>query len=325
MDRAELEGLDRESLVLRAQAAGIKRARVLTRPELVDELLRRDPKIDPEKLRRSRGFFGIARDLLTRVVERGLHLPDAADRLRAALGNNPFPETRRPEPMAIPTVTLAEIYAAQGHKARAIETLRRVLEREPEHVAARALLEKLEDASYVAPAPPLPPEPEVEPEPPPPPDPDPDGTRLTVAAPQRKETPAGNDECVALPLGGGRTFVHFRVATRKDAPFVVRVLVVTPSWDGPSTETRDVSASPDAGEIVIDDLPASAVVRIAIGWGTGSSFVPIAHSPLFVSERRADADLACWTLEGMIPVTADDPRFASVREARERAARTSSE
>jgi hypothetical protein len=39
MDRVELEGLDRESLVLRAQAAGIKRARILTRPELIDELL----------------------------------------------------------------------------------------------------------------------------------------------------------------------------------------------------------------------------------------------------------------------------------------------
>ena len=42
MDRAELERLDREGLVLRAQAAGIHRARVLTRPELIDELLRLD-------------------------------------------------------------------------------------------------------------------------------------------------------------------------------------------------------------------------------------------------------------------------------------------
>ena len=49
MDRAELEALDREGLVMRAQAAGIRRARILTRPELVDELLRLDPNIEPRR------------------------------------------------------------------------------------------------------------------------------------------------------------------------------------------------------------------------------------------------------------------------------------
>ena len=166
MDRADLERLDRESLVLRAQAAGVKRARVLTRPELVDELLRLDAKQpltrqDESQLKRSRGFFGLARDLLSRVVERGLHLPDAAERFRAALVD-PIPNVPRPEAQAIPTVTLAEIYAAQGHKERAIDTLRRVLEDEPDHLAARALLEKLQATDYVPPEAKLPPEPEVE-------------------------------------------------------------------------------------------------------------------------------------------------------------------
>jgi hypothetical protein len=164
MDRSELEGLDRESLVVRAERAGIRRARILTRPELIDELLRLDPSVDREKLEKSRGFFGRARDLLARVVERGLHLPDAADRIRSITGG-PLPSTvPRSDPQAVPTVTLAEIYAAQGHKARAIETLKRVLEREPDHAPARALLRKLSDASYEAPAPALPPEPEIEPD-----------------------------------------------------------------------------------------------------------------------------------------------------------------
>lgn len=162
MDRGELEGLDRETLVVRAQAAGIRRARILTRPELIDELLRLDPSTDEGQLRRSRGFFGRARDLVARVVERGLHLPDAADRIRELTGAELPYAAPRIEPQAMPTVTLAEIYAAQGHQKRAIETLRRVLEREPDHVAAQMLLARLEDEGYVAPPPPLPPEPEIE-------------------------------------------------------------------------------------------------------------------------------------------------------------------
>ena len=53
--------------------------------------------------------------------------------------------------MALPTVTLAEIYAAQGHRDRAVDTLEGVLVREPEHAAARTLLAQLEDASYPVP------------------------------------------------------------------------------------------------------------------------------------------------------------------------------
>src|SRR4029079_2647471 len=99
MDRGELEGLDRESLVVRAQAAGIRRARILTRPELIDELLRLDGAADDAQLRKSRGFFGRARDLVARVVERGLHLPDAAERIRTLGGTMPS-SVPRAEPQA---------------------------------------------------------------------------------------------------------------------------------------------------------------------------------------------------------------------------------
>ncbi|MDP9037177.1 MAG: hypothetical protein M3O50_20455, partial [Myxococcota bacterium] len=81
MNRADLERLDRDALIERAEAAGVTRARILTRPELVDELLLRSAGEHASR-QRARGLFGVARDLLARVVERGLHLPDAADRLR---------------------------------------------------------------------------------------------------------------------------------------------------------------------------------------------------------------------------------------------------
>src|SRR5580704_17766578 len=112
MNRVELEKLDRDALIARAEAAGVTRARILTRPELVDELLLRSSTDEASK-RRARGLFGVERDLLARVVERGLHLPDAAERIRT-LGI--APPTRRCAPAALPTVTLAEIYAAQGHR-----------------------------------------------------------------------------------------------------------------------------------------------------------------------------------------------------------------
>ena len=41
MNRVELERLDRDALITRAEEAGVTRARILTRPELVDELLLR--------------------------------------------------------------------------------------------------------------------------------------------------------------------------------------------------------------------------------------------------------------------------------------------
>ena len=373
MDRGELEGLDRESLVIRAQAAGVRRARILTRPELIDELLRADPHADEAQLRRSRGFFGKARDLVARVVERGLHLPDAADRIRTLTRAEPPYVAPRTEPQAMPTVTLAEIYAAQGHDRRAVETLRRVLEREPDHVAARTLLARLVDDAYVAPPPPLPPEPEVEPDLNPPEEADEavagimhiagpsygdDGgaefhlvpsslapgsfghTHAIIAAedkvvdalavtgivevvPDIEEA----DECFAIPLQGQlpgdetRIYVRWRVSftaigtqlgLRPQGRLVVRAHVVTPSWEGPLAETRDLTIDPDAEESLLQGLPGGSVVRVAVGWLDGDGFVPFAHSPALELSTRG---LAIWTPSGPIPVVLDDPRVASLARA----------
>lgn len=409
MDRGELEGLDRESLVIRAQAAGIRRARILTRPELIDELLRLDPSADEGQLRKSRGFFGRARDLVARVVERGLHLPDAADRIRTLTGDLPY-SAPRTEPQAMPTVTLAEIYAAQGHQKRAIETLRRVLEREPEHVAAQTLLTRLEAEGYVAPPPPLPPEPEVEPDLNPseeeptadvggsaetrtletstlgthfvtgPSYDDANGAEFHLApasdhegrddtlvdadpayAPTR-ELPRGRggrtyaiiaaedkdvdalaatgvvavlpeaeerDECFAIPMpaldGGARTYVRWRVSftaigaqlgARPQGRFVVRAHVVAPSWDGPRVEIRDRAIDPDADEVILQGLPEPSVVRVAVGWLDGETFIPFAHSPaLEISPARG---LVIWTPTGEVKVVLEDPRAASIARALER-------
>lgn len=160
MKRAELDGLDREALIRLAESHGISRPRILTRPELIDELLLRTADGESgAEVSIARGFFGLARDLVARVVERGLHLPDAATKIRGL--HLETPRGKSTPPAALPTVTLAQIYAAQGHTARAKDTLLRVLAAEPEHSEARELLDRLSHPSYVPPPPPLPPEEEA--------------------------------------------------------------------------------------------------------------------------------------------------------------------
>ena len=88
-----------------------------------------------------RGWLGRARALVARVVERGLHLPDAAKLLRGDPGRPPDP----PPPLA--TVTLAEIYAAQGYTKKARAVVAEILERQPEHREAAAMLARLGGAS----------------------------------------------------------------------------------------------------------------------------------------------------------------------------------
>lgn len=318
MNRAELEALDRETLIALAESKGVKQVRVLTRPEIVDELLLVS-EADAATKQKVRGLFGRARDLLARVVERGLHLHDAAERIRT-LG---APPDRAPAPAALPTVTLAEIYAAQGHRGRAIEILDEVLSREPDHAAAHALVAQLRDDSYPVAPPRLPPEKD-------------DADAGAAAAPPAGENavvenavgkkataPYTNalagagvaapavaiatgpaepthmlddsplplrydvDECVAISVDPTTLYVYWEIraltldyvrATRPGGAVALRLVVIVPTWDGPRSNTRDHDVHETLGDFFVRDLPAGCVVRAAIGYRVGDVFVPIAHS-----------------------------------------------
>jgi hypothetical protein len=340
MDRAELERLDRDELVRRAERAGVVRPRVLTRPELVDELLLRSAA-DQATKRRTRGLFGLARDLIARVVERGLHLPDAADRIRAV--GEPFLTQPHPSaPAALPTVTLAEIYAAQGYRERAIETLEGVLAREPDHPVANVLLARLRDTTYPVPPPKLPPEEEVG----------------SVAASMQAAGAAGAtaadvapgepshmlddsplpprydvDECVAIPVDPKTLYVYWEVrdktlafvrGSRPGGTIALRILVVVPTWDGPQSSVRTHDVANAIGDFFVRDLPAGCVVRAAIGYLVEGAFEPIAHSPPLETPPGAPSPLVAdtlvrWTSGGLVALSADDEDAASIRRAVARA------
>jgi hypothetical protein len=334
MNRVELEGLDRDALISRAEAAGVTRARILTRPELVDELLLRGAA-DQATKQRSRGLFGRARDLLASVVERGLNLPDAAERIRAVGGELPL-STRPRAPAALPTVTLAEIYAAQGHRDRAIETLDRVLAREPDHAAARALVGQLRDNTYPVPSPRLPPEEEE------------DGiapaaslSDMTGSLPtgpvepshMLDDTPLPTrydvDECVAIPVDPRTLYVYWEVrdrtleyvrAARPGGTIALRIVVIVPTWDGPRSTVRDHDVHATLGDYFMGDLPAGCVVRVAIGYRHGDAFVAIAHSPALDTPPGAPSPLVAdvlvrWTPQGTIRVSQDDRDAAAIERA----------
>lgn len=124
--------MSRDELIAHARELSINRPELMTRVELRDEIVRLS-ETDEELRKRARGWLGVARDLVASVVEQRLNLPDAAEMIRGANLRVP----RHVPPVA--TVTLAEIYAAQGHLPRAIKLLDEVLMREPDHAAAEAL------------------------------------------------------------------------------------------------------------------------------------------------------------------------------------------
>jgi hypothetical protein len=144
MDRQKLESLTREELVALAGELGIVRPRSLTIPELMDEIVSRTASSERDKAR-SRGWFGRARNLLASVIERGLHLPDVVKALRNAPSSRPWPVA--PPPLA--TMTLAEIYAGQGHIDKALHVLDEIITREPEHADARALRQRLDPQTSI--------------------------------------------------------------------------------------------------------------------------------------------------------------------------------
>ena len=130
--------LSRLELLKLAQTLHVSDADVMTRAEL-RAAIERARKPEPRAAAQPVTWLGVARRLLASIVEQGLHLPDAAAVIRGEVQARSFPSG--PPPVA--TVTLARIYAAQGHLERGISTLDEVLKSDPDHDLARDLRAQL--------------------------------------------------------------------------------------------------------------------------------------------------------------------------------------
>ncbi len=282
-----LDSLSRDELIARARELGTRRPEVMTRVELRDEIVRLS---EPDVLaaKRQRGWLGVARDLVASVVESGLNMRDAAAKIR---GEQRGEDLVGPPPVA--TVTLAEIYIAQGHPDKALAIVDEVLDREPDHVAALALRERLrakdgtpdrrrsrvQEAQPNTPLPPpeasieqaAPPEPEPESEP----EPEREREPRYESEPEREPEPDRavrlEPACVLVSEGGGWT-ARWQDVT--ETGLVLRIVAFVPGRPYPQRITRDVVVGGAEGSSTIVGMPAQAVVRGALGALEGEAFHP---------------------------------------------------
>lgn len=133
-----LSEIPRHELIAAALELGISRPEELSPEELREQIrVASAANQAPAPVFGKRALFAVARNLIASVVERGLNLPDAARVIRDTV--RPSPKQKPP----LPTVTLAQIYLAQGYADKALQTLALVIEREPQNYAAVALQQKL--------------------------------------------------------------------------------------------------------------------------------------------------------------------------------------
>ena len=302
VDRLALEDQPREELVVEARRLGVKRPEVMTRVELSDEILRLSTP-NPVERKKVRGWLGVARDLLASVVEQGLNLPDAAALIRGDVRFEPLRSPQAP----VATVTLAEIYGAQGHYARALSILDEVLDKEPDHEAARALRDRIarDRDQKRGDAPALPDEPAEEPprvdEPdlptlPPPPDPETlppppeDAEPETLPPPSDAEMdartlfpprPAAKVAEPALVLvraepSAVALYYEADAAAVTAGPLVVRVVEFRPRDAGAERVERNFPVAAESGTLTVSGIEPAAVVRAVLGAHAADGFTAVA-------------------------------------------------
>lgn len=333
MTKAELLSLSRDELIARAREAGVAEPEAKTRADLVDALAKlvepaQAPAAAEPPAQKPRGFFGRARALIARVIEKGLHLPTPA-----TFRDNVREETAR---APLPTVTLARIYLSQGHPTRAAEVLRDVLARDPRDAEATELLASIDaprdvvatasvaptptSSTLAGPAPIVAPSAAVAP----PVVSEPRGALVEVAPPPALVASGGSgpkpmlddtplpdrydvDEAIVMSVDPTTAYVYWEIrpetkrALRAQAPHGRLVVRLSLGFDGREAR-RDIYPDTDIGDVFVDELPDGARIRATLGFLVDDVFTLLSRGPATTSPpatmatRLADS-LASWTPE----------------------------
>ena len=330
IDASALDPLSRDELIAKAKKLGVQRAEVMTRVELKDEIVRRTATDDLSR-RRARGWLGVARDLVASLIEEGLNMPDAAKLVRSGVS----PTVIRHQP-PVATVTLAEIYATQGHVKRALAMLDEVLAKEPDHAAARALRERLggepPEAEATTASEPVEREQEqeraldhehqtrappatllVE-----------EVTRRPIVAPPPARARTG---IVTIVVESGDIYVYWEIDPKtlehaeKRWPggrAAVQLVALVPSWDGARRYEHEIPIEPRRGSTTAPPFGECAVVRAALGWCSKEGFRPLAIATELDPPETPGADPAVRWAPSARSTAEPDVRVRAAREFAER-------
>jgi hypothetical protein len=271
MDRRKLNALDRDELLDLARQAGIDGAEWLSREELVHTLA-----AGPSPLRRS--LFDRARELFERAQQIGTLLTRPT-RAPAVPPPPPAPAPHR-EPerdgpatggdgeggAGFETLTMAEVYASQGHLADAARIAEAMLAKNPDDDAARAVLDRVRAA---------------------------EGDDATEEPPRS----TGADVVLALLVRpgvlcgawelteSGRASAAAWLGERGEP--TLRIVSVTPA----GSRVRDVPLGELAGARLLDGVAPQARARLAIGLKAADGrFAPVAHSEAVAMPRATPSD-----------------------------------
>jgi hypothetical protein len=251
--------IPRHELIAAALELGIERPEVLSHSELqqrIRDVSEGNARVSEPPPPLGRGWFNVARHLVASVIEKGLNLPTAARVLRDTVRSVP------PQRPPLPTVTLAQIYMAQGHSDRAAVTLEQVLKRDPRNPKATRLMAELraQDPESVPPPPIV------------------------------TET----DNVVVLHAEGG-VFAYWELCrasweryNRPEGALQLKVAIVTPDEGGAVVVNEIVAVTSPSGHSKLTS-ESRAVVRVAIGRADRGRWVPLIVATTFRRQGEAFA------------------------------------
>jgi hypothetical protein len=292
--------LSRIELLQLAQTLHVSDADVMTRAEL-RAAIDKARKPEPRPPRQPVTWVSVARRLLASIVEQGLNLPDAAALIRGDTKLSTPP--RAPPPVA--TVTLARIYAAQGHLARAIGTLDEVLGSDPDHDLARELRSQLSARLAAQPERDVPTSASTDSvapaessgaaaaEPAPLPESAPLATPAMTEALATTELTASSEpvlvsepppphspQLLVIETDTPTAYVYWELAKPKTNglstdPYWICVVTHTPASAGSDRQERRFPVHRARGALRLEGVPRDAVVRAALTRGDAANFAPV--------------------------------------------------